>query len=592
MIRTPHRSAAAALAAAIAAVLALAPAPARAGRKIDVHHLQWDRYYSQQEVEDVLHALHDAYPRLTTLQSLGKSEEGRDIWALTINNPATGDETAKPAIYADGAIHGNEIQATEVCLYLAWQILDKYGQWDRMTAVVDSTVFYIVPTINVDSRARFFTDAGGYNIGRTARVPHDDDHDGLLDEDDYDDLDGDGRILQMRIRDPFGKWRSDPDDPRVMVRVKPGERGEWTLLGTEGIDNDGDGKVNEDVPGYLDMNRNWGFQWQPEHIQKGAGDYPFSARVTRAVAAFLEAHPNICFGFNFHNYGGMWLRGPGSELSPPIPPADLKVFDYLGREGERTVPGYRYLVSSTDLYTTHGDFDEFCYQCLGFPCFVGELFMSAQLAYKARTEKPNGKDGTIWSHRPRDKEKQEFNDHLMLGEMFSDWHPFHHPTYGDIEIGGWRTFTTRMPPPFMLPELVHRNAMYVIWTATQAPRLSLAVTEVKRLDDGLYRVRARAANRGGLPTLSARARGKKILPLDRAEIAGHGVTVVSGGVLTDPWFDTVERRDHHPESIPTWIDPFGKRDLEWIVAGRPGDRVTVSYRGLKCGRRRVEVRLP
>jgi len=590
MIRTARRTAAALLPILVSVLL---PAIAVAGRgKIDIHHLQWDRYYSQQEVDDVLQALHAAYPRLTTLQSLGKSEEGRDIWELTINNPATGEESAKPAIYADGAIHGNEIQATEVCLYLAWQILDKYDKWDRMTAVVDSTVFYIVPTINVDSRARFFTDPGGYDIGRTARVPHDDDHDGLVDEDDYDDLDGDGRILQMRIRDPFGRWRSDPDDPRVMVRVKPGEQGQWTLLGTEGIDNDGDGRINEDVPGYLDMNRNWGFAWQPESIQSGAGDYPFSARVTSAVAAFLVSHPNICFGFNFHNYGGMWLRGPGSDLSPPIPPADLKVLDYLGREGERVVPGYRYLVSGTDLYTTHGDFDEFCYQCAGFPCFVGELFMSAQLAYRSRTGKPNGDDGTIWSHRPSEKEKQKFNDHLMLGEMFSDWHPFHHPTYGDIEIGGWRTFTTRMPPPFMLPELVHRNAMYVIWTATQAPRLELSVTGVKPLGDGLYRVRARAVNRGGIPTLTARARGKKILPLDRAVLAGKGITVVSGGVLTDPWFDKVERRDHHPESLPTWIAPFGKRDLEWIVAGGKGDRATVTYAGLKCGRREVSVVLP
>ncbi len=577
--------------AAAAACLVLATT-ALAAPEIDVHHLQWDRYYSQQEVTAILHALHEAYPRLTSLQSLGKSEEGRDIWELTINNPATGEEMNKPAVYVDGAIHGNEIQATEVCLYLAWQLLDKYDRWPRMKAIVDSTVFYIVPTVNVDSRARFFTDPGGYNIGRTARVPHDDDHDGLLDEDDYDDLDGDGRILQMRIRDPFGQWRTDPDDPRVMVRVKPGEQGEWTLLGAEGIDNDGDGRINEDVPGYLDMNRNWGFQWQPEYIQNGAGDYPFSAADTRAIAAFLEAHPNICFGFNFHNFGGMWLRGPGSDLSPPIPPDDLKVFDYLGREGERVVPGYRYLVSSQDLYTTHGDFDEFMYQCLGVPCFVGELFMSAQLAYKSRNEKPNGKDGTIWSHRPRDLEKQKFNDRLMLGEMFSDWHPFHHPTYGDIEIGGWRTFTTRMPPPFMLPELVHRNAMYVVWTASQAPRLELSVTGVEDLGDGLYRVRARAVNRGGLPTLSARARGKRIVRLDQATLTGKGVTVVTGGVLADPWFDEVERREHRPAVIPTWIDPFGKRDLEWIVAGRKGAEVTVAYDGLKCGRREVTVTLP
>ena len=53
----------------------------------------------------------------------------------------------------------------------------------------------------------------------------------------------------MRRKDPFGQYRTDPEDPRLMVRVKPGEKGEWTLLGDEGIDNDGDGKINEDLPG-------------------------------------------------------------------------------------------------------------------------------------------------------------------------------------------------------------------------------------------------------------------------------------------------------------------------------------------------------
>jgi hypothetical protein len=106
--------------------------------------------------------------------------------------------------------------------------------------------------------------------GRCAR-------DGLLDEDGDDDLDGDGNICTMRRKDPFGAYRTDPEDPRLMIRVKPGEKGEWTLLGEEGIDNDGDGKVNEDGEGYVDGNRNWGSNWAPPYVQSGSGDYPFEA---------------------------------------------------------------------------------------------------------------------------------------------------------------------------------------------------------------------------------------------------------------------------------------------------------------------------
>jgi hypothetical protein len=99
-------------------------------------------------------------------------------------------------------------------------------------------------------RDRFMTEANTPSTNRTIRIPKDDDRDGLFDEDGYEDLDGDGNICQMRIRDPFGMYRTDPEDPRLMIRVKPGEQGEWTLLGFEGIDNDGDGRINEDAEGY------------------------------------------------------------------------------------------------------------------------------------------------------------------------------------------------------------------------------------------------------------------------------------------------------------------------------------------------------
>ncbi len=554
---------------------------AQAETAIDPDRMVWDRYYDQDEVTAVLEALHRTHPDRTELVSLGESEEGRDIWRLTVNDPTTGPPDAKPAVYVGGAIHGNEIQSTELCLYLAWLLLERSDDWPRLGELLARVSFHIVPTVNVDSRARFFEDPGSYALGRTARVPYDDDGDGLDDEDDVNDLDGDGEILQMRIRDPHGTHKSHPDDPRVTVRIEPGEQAEWRLLGREGIDDDGDGRVNEDGPGYLDMNRNWGFMWQPRYVQSGSGDFPFSARCTRVVSDFIASRPSICFGFDFHNYGGMWLRGPGSDLSPPIPPADLKVFDRLGREGERVVPGYRYLISSQDLYTTHGDFDEWMYQCLGVYCFVGEMHMSSQLAYRGRADAPNGEDGNLWSRRPPLAERQQFNDALMMGEMYREWTPFTHPTYGEIEIGGWRTFTTRMPPTFMLPEQLHRNAMFVLWTAGQAPQVSVEITETTPLGDGLWRVRARAVNAGGLPTLSAKARGKRILPLDEFRLAGDGVEVLSGGVLTDRWHGTVQPVETRPGRVPTWIGGFGTREAQWFVRG--GGEVTATYAGAKCG---------
>ena len=76
---------------------------------------------------------------------------------------------------------------------------------------------------------------------RSGVRPVDDDGDGLFDEDGLDDLDADGHITQMRIADPNGDYKPHPDFPNMLVKVKPGEKGQYRLLGAEGIDNDGDG---------------------------------------------------------------------------------------------------------------------------------------------------------------------------------------------------------------------------------------------------------------------------------------------------------------------------------------------------------------
>src|SRR5210317_682661 len=165
--------------------------------KIEVP-LRFDRYYDYREVIDALQALQKAYPQLTKLDMIGKSDEGRKIYALTINNPKTGEELSKPGVYVDGNIHGNEVQAGEVCLYYANMLLTKYGKNEKITSAVDRNAHYIIPVVNVDGRYHFFKDGHTPSSSRSIRVPKDDDRDGLFDEDAPDDLDGDGSICQMR----------------------------------------------------------------------------------------------------------------------------------------------------------------------------------------------------------------------------------------------------------------------------------------------------------------------------------------------------------------------------------------------------------
>jgi hypothetical protein len=114
------------------------------------------------------------------------------------------------------AISTQRDTAGEVCLYLANRLLTNYGKIAEITEVVDRNVFYIIPVVNVDGRAHFFADANTPSSNRGLRIPIDDDRDGLFDEDGPDDIDGDGSITNMRIRDTLGRLRSDPADPRLI----------------------------------------------------------------------------------------------------------------------------------------------------------------------------------------------------------------------------------------------------------------------------------------------------------------------------------------------------------------------------------------
>ena len=540
--------------------------------------LRFDHYYDGPALERALKQLHAAWPGLTRLESIGKSEEGRTIWALTITNAKTGADTEKPGIYVDGAIHGNEIQASEVCLYLAWTLLSQYETNAKLRALVDQNSFYLVPTVNVDSRARYFSDSSGLPVGRTARVPYDDDRDGLVDEDGPADLDGDGEILQMRVADPFGAYRSHPEDARVLIPAKPGQPGQWRLLGSEGLDDDGDGRLNEDPPGYLDMNRNFGFGWQPRYVQNGSGDFPLSANPTRAVAGFVLGKPNIVFQVAFHNWGGLFIRGPGSKQAGPYAPADVKVYDYLGREGEKIIPGYRYIVGYSDMYTTHGDFDEWMYSNLGIFGFTGELYMSSQMRFSKPDPKKDKAEKGSWDVDPL--EKQKFGDVLGLGQLYTDWKAFDHPQFGKVEIGGWKRFSTRMPAPFQLPELVHRNAALVMFIAEQAPQVELSLVKVEDLGGGLKRVRVRLGNKHAIPSLSTKAVRHNLVRRDLVRIEGRGIQVVSGGVVEDPTLNRVRYVEHRPHLLLTRVPSFGRTELEWVVRGN--GRARVSYDSIKA----------
>jgi hypothetical protein len=577
-------------------ILAVAASVPAQTAKITVP-LRFDHYYTLDQVYEAVQAINKAYPEMTKLEEVGKSEEGRSIYAVTVNNPKTGPALSKPGVYVDGNIHGNEIQGGEIALYLLDYLLGTYGTNREVTELVDRNVFYVVPVVNVDGRWHFMHDANTSSTNRSLRIPMDDDRDGLVDEDFPDDLDGDGSITMMRKKDPYGAYKTDPEDARLMVPVKPGEKGEWTVLGEEGIDNDGDGLINEDSEGYVDPNRQWGFDWAPEYVQSGSGDYPFQAVGLKGLALWTQTKTNICMGWTFHNFGGMYLRGPSRKGVGEYPQQDVAVYDYIGKQAERITPGYKYMISWKDLYTTYGDSLEWLCQTLGAYGYCGEVYQSSSEAFKGVGEKKAEQPAASGEEGPRsflfgdmaDRERLKYSDNLTLGELYKPWKPFKHPVYGDIEIGGWVKMSSRLGPTFMLPDLVHRNAMAVLFSAKHTPAVDLEVTEVKKLGGDLYRVRTRLANGHAMPTMSFQAQKSRIYPKDMLKVSGPSAKVVAGGILNNPYTDQVTYKRYRPDVQFMVVPGFGKTEYQFLVAGK--GEITVRYESKHGGTLEKKVKL-
>jgi len=541
-------------------------------------NLTFNRYYDYEQLTAAVKQLVDAYPELLTMQSLGKSVGGRDLWCVTVNNPATGPDTSKPAMFIDGNIHGNEIQAAETSLYSLWYMTKSYGQIEKLTQLMDRCAFYFVPTENPDGRDYWFHSPNDPHSSRTGIKPTDNDNDGLYDEDCPDDLDGDGSITVMWRQDPTGRFKRDPKDDRFFIRVEDDEApGGWTFAGEEGIDNDGDGRINEDEVGGYDMNRNWPSDWQPNYIQFGAGDYPFSFPETRAIGDFLWSHPNIAAFQSYHNAGGMILVGPGANYVQ-YPGGDNRVMQMIQQNGEKMLPFYRAMVIWKDLYTVHGGEVNWAYEGLGILAITNELWTDAKMYYS--------NDG------PNEQQQREYNDWLRFGEVYVPFTEHDHPTYGKVLIGGEKKWSSRVTPPFMLEEECHRNFAFTMYHADQMPEIAWGVTQVKRAPGNLWEVTVEVKNEKIIPTMMQIASQKGIGARDSITAkASDGKIVTSGTVFSlapDAKLQAVERM---PERIwnDNGIGTYGSRVFRFYVEGEGS--IDFTYTSQKAGKITQTVKL-
>ena len=549
--------------------------------------LRFDRFLRYADLTDAVHAFAREHPDLCSVASIGQSHEGRDLWLLTLTNAKTGPAAEKPAYWVDGNIHATEVAASVAVLYLVEHLLSRHGKDPDVTRALDTRAFHVLPRMNPDGAEWALADKPRWVRSSTRPYPHDEeDLDGLV----VEDIDGDGRILQMRIPDANGLWKAHPEDPRLMIRRDPVETGgRYYRIVPEGRYEDYDGhrlRIKRPKEG-LDLNRNFPASWRQEFDQLGAGPYPVSEPEVRAVVDFIVNHRNIGGGTTFHTWSGVLLRPFEHLPDEEMHAEDLWVYQAVGREGEKRT-GYP-AISVYHEFRYHpksvisGTFD-WLYEHLGAFVWVVEIWSPMREAgitdYKY----------IDWfrDHPPEDDLKLlRWSDEKLGGAAHHGWRPYDHPQLGRVELGGWDRFHAfSNPPPAFLEREVARFPEWLVWQALCSPKLELVSATASRHGDDTWKVELVVQNTGWLPSyVSKRALERKTVRGVIAEIAlPSGASLVSGKARDE--HGQLEGRAYKHTGVSFWPERDVTDDrmkLEWVVRAKPGAKVDLVARHERAG---------
>ncbi|WP_372528183.1 M14 family metallopeptidase [Piscinibacter sp.] len=559
---------------------------------------RFDTFYKHDDLSRLLFDYADAHPALVSVQSIGKSFEGRDIWVAAVTNTVTGPDTDKPAFWVDGNIHAGELAASTACLYYLHQLVTGHGVDPQITRLLDTRVVYLCPRLNPDGAELALADRPRHIRSSTRHYPFDEEPvEGLT----VEDVDGDGRVLFMRIRDPHGAYKKCDADPRLMVPREPGEfGGDYYRLMPEGTLKHYDGltvNVNKDTEG-LDLNRNFPASWRQEFEQVGAGPYPASEPEVKAMIDFIVGHPNIGAAVSYHTHSGVILRPMGTQSDDDMIPEDLWTYKRFSALGEK-LTGYPAISIWHDFKYHPKEVitgtQDWLYEHLGALFWVVEIWS------------PNKEAGITdyeWIDWFRDHPVEDdlkllkWSDEQCAGAAHVDWKPFHHPQLGAVEIGGWDKMNYwRNPPPHLREREAARFPAWMTQIALSLPRLELLRTEVRALGPDTWRVRLAVANSGYLSAyVTKRALERKIVRGVLFEIhlpdGNPNISLVSG----KPRMEGPQLEGHGPKSslqafLPT-PEVTGDRAVgEWVVRAPKGTHVALSARVDRAGVVRTEVSL-
>jgi murein tripeptide amidase MpaA len=559
-----------------------------------VPDVAFDRFYRYDELTDILESWASERPELFRLESIGKSYEGRDIWLATITNVETGPDVEKPALLIEANIHAIEVTGATAALHLIQRVLSGYGADERVTRALDTRAFYIVPRLNPDGAELALADRPHFIRSSTRPWPLAEEVDGLYEE----DLDGDGRVLMMRVRDPNGTWKPHPEEPRMLVRREPDEQeGEFYRVLAEGRIRNYDGvtiKIAPPLEG-LDLNRNFPMEWAVEAEQYGAGPYPTSEPEIRALVQAIVERPNITGHIAYHTFSAVHLRPYSSYPDEHFPTNDLRAYKLLG-EAATTITGYPAISIFHDFkydpkQSVKGGANDWLYDHLGLFSWTTE-FWSPQR--EAGIEDYQYIDWLRDHPTEDDLKLLRWSDEQLDGKGYVDWYPFEHDQLGEVELGGWDLMYCwgNIPPQFLEREIAPHSEL-AIYQLLVSPRLEIRSLDAEPLGEDRWLVRLVLENTGWLPTsVSEKAVERKaVRPLEAEITLPEGGKVLGGERKVE--LGQLHGRVHR-RSVLWWASDDATSDrakVEWVVQAPRGSTLGVEARHQRAGTLRRDLTL-
>ncbi len=444
---------------------------------------------------------------IVSSQSLATTSGGKNISVITIGK---GEKNNKPGIAIIGGINGVSLASTEIVLQIAEKLTSSEPQ------ILDDVTFYLIPNVSPDATEQYF-ESLKYERLQNAE-PYDDDRDGSTDEDGFDDLNNDGMITLMRILDPDkGDYMIHPENPEVMLKADrtKNQKGEYRVM-YEGIDNDKDGEINEDVPGGIIFNKNFSFNYQ--YFSEGAGYNALSEIESRAVAQFLFDHWNIfavlCIGpeNNLSEFSDLKAEIADKRIKAVIDDEDKSYF-------ERVVNLYKssiHLPDSSKVSPTGGDLLSWIY-------FHYNRFGFSTPAWNVGKNK-EGQGSAEFDYLKWATDNNIENQTIP-------WQIIDHPDFPGktVEVGGIKPFQMYNPPIEYIDTVAELHYDFVMDLADMHPAITFNDVKITKQSNNLYLVEVELTNTGGFPTMPVSALNTKWVKKIRLDIEPSQQQTIVGG---------------------------------------------------------------